>query len=224
MKEAKPLSSHQSPSRRFFILDKFTILYYHIFTIILVKGGTQMKDFVRRIDPMYYLLKGVILRKFLETDLEKEQKAFVGSNIDKHRPVFWASLVSGILVYLGLLRVDTENIDTIILSLLAPVMVMGGAWFAISFGGIPVKLIDTAMSITQWMFTAFLCSLTAMSVAVAFISPALLWPVIAIIYIAALFSCVQYDTADGLKAGLDEYVLQHSRYAIRYFEREEAKQ
>lgn len=159
-----------------------------------------MKDFIRMIDPMYYFLKEVVLRKFLKTDLTDEGKAFVTDNINKHRFVLWISLIAGILVYLGLRRAP-ENTEIIILSLLAPVMVMGTAWFTISFGAIPTKLLKTAMSVTFWMFTAFLVSLTAMSVAVVYTLPVVIWPVIAIIYIAALFSCIQYHT---LKAGLDE--------------------
>lgn len=30
-------------------------------------------------------------------------------------------------------------------------------------------------------------------------------------------SCIQHDTADGLKAGLDEALLKHSRAALMYY-------
>ncbi len=174
---------------------------------------------LRQFDPFYYLLRYIILRKFFYSGLKKEEKMFVLDNINKHRGVLWINAIIIVDVIIAL-RDVVDNVDTLILALIAPVMVMGGAWFAITFGGIPIKLIDTAMSVTFWMFLAFSGSLSAMLVSVAYISPVVLWPTLVIIYLGGLFSCIQYDTADGLKAGLDEALFKHSRAAIRYYKKE----
>ena len=59
-----------------------------------------------------------------------------------------------------------------------------------------------------------------MFIAVMFVTPPFVWPALAIIYIGAVFACIQYDTADGLKAGLDEALLKHSRAAIVYYRKQ----
>lgn len=94
------------------------------------------------------------------------------------------------------------------------------ATICVFFGGIPAKLIDMAMSVTFWMFTAFAVSFSAMIVAVMMVSPPLVWPALILIYFGAITACIQYDTSDGFKAGLDEAVLNHSRAALRFYARE----
>lgn len=169
---------------------------------------------MRWIDPFFYILRYLILGQFFG-QLKPEEEAFVITNITKHRKVLWVNFLAVYPLYRGIQQSD--DIPILVLSLIAPVMVMGGAWFAISFGAIPKKLIAVSMTITFWMFTAFTVSLTSMFTAVSLISPPIIWPVLAIIYIGAAVSCIQYDTADGLKAGLDEAVLSHSRYAVSYY-------
>lgn len=73
------------------------------------------------------------------------------------------------------------------------------------------------MEITFRLYLAFKLSLTTMFLAIGIISPIPLRPVLIIIYIAVDFSCAQYDTSDGLKAGLDEAILKHSRAALMYY-------
>ena len=175
---------------------------------------------LKSIDPIYYFLR-IILQRFFVVELEKDEKLFLYDNINKHRKVLWINIIASVLVFRGLGSVDIENIDTLILALVAPVMVLGGAWFSISFGGIPAKLIESAMSITFWMLGAFFVSLSAMFLAVGILSPAVLWPVLAFIYFAAIISSIQYDTADGLKAGLDDAILKHSRAALRFYKEKE---
>jgi len=46
-----------------------------------------------------------------------------------------------------------------------------------------------------------------MFISVGFVTSPYLWPVLALVYIGALIICIQYDTADGLKVGLDDTVL-----------------
>jgi hypothetical protein len=169
------------------------------------------------VDPIYLILKEVVMKRFFSVDLTPAEKEFVYENMDKQRRALWITLILTVGVYIGLTQINQENISSVIVSLIAPVTVMGAAWFAVSFGSIPRKLIDTSMSITFWMFTAFATSLAAMIVAVGFITPPIIWPALAIIFIGAIISCVQYDTADGLKAGLDEAILKHSRAALLFY-------
>lgn len=171
---------------------------------------------------MTWILR-LILRRFLVADLKPEEQAFVADNIRKHALVLWINVAGAVLIYLGLRDAAPDVIATVITSLIAPVMVLGGAWFAISFGGVPGHLIAIAMSITLWMFLSFLLSLTAMFLSVGFVTSPYLWPVLALIYIGTIVGCIQYDTADGLKAGLDEMVLRHSRAALRYYEQQGVK-
>lgn len=172
---------------------------------------------MEKVDPIYWILKVIILQKFFKSDLTPAEKEFVMDNIDKHRKALWITLLATLGVYFGLLGSNKSDISSIILALIAPVTVMGAAWFGVSFGSIPKKLISISMSVTFWMFTAFATSLAAMIVAVGFISPPLIWPALIIIFVGAITSCIQYDTADGLKAGLDEALLKHSRAALLYY-------
>ena len=56
-----------------------------------------------------------------------------------------------------------------------------------------------------------------MVVAIGFVTPWSLWPVLALIYAAVDISCIEYDTTDGLKAGLVDAMLMHSRAALQYY-------
>jgi hypothetical protein len=158
--------------------------------------------------------------RLVKANLEENERLFVGANVDKHRLVQWINFLSSILVFFALQKVSQGDMGTVISALLAPVMVMGGAWFAVSFGAIPSKLIECSMSVTFWMYTAFKVSLSTMLLAISFITPWMLWPVLGLIYVAVDFSCIQYDTADGLKAGLDDALLKHSRAALLFYKRQ----
>ncbi len=156
-----------------------------------------------KIDPTYWTLR-LILRGFINAELRPEEYAFVELNLRKHRAALWVNVLASVFVFLSLRQTPPAVIGVVITSLFAPVMVLGGAWFAISFGGVPKRLINTAMITTLLMFIAFSVSLSAMFIAVGCVVSPYLWPVLALIYACALASCIQYDTADGLKAGLDE--------------------
>lgn len=155
----------------------------------------------------------------MKAELLPEERTFVDDNIRKHRLVQWINLFSTILIFISLNSVSEEKLSTLISALLAPVMVLGTAWFAVSFGAVPARLIEYSMVITFWMYVGFKLSFTTMFLAIGFISPMTLWPVLLLIYISVDFSCAQYDTADGLKAGLDEAILKHSRAALRYYKK-----
>lgn len=174
---------------------------------------------MKKIDPFYWFLRG-ILGKFLKSELKNEEVQFVHSNINKHRKVLWTNFVCIILVFLALRETKPSDAGTLITCLIAPVMVTGGAWFAVSFGGIPQKLVSVAMTITLWMFLAFTVSLSTMFLAVCYILPFYSWPVLALVYIGIIISCILYDTCDGLKAGLDEAQFKHSRAALLFYKKD----
>lgn len=167
-------------------------------------------------DPIYFFLKS-ILRNFFSSDLQKEERLFIEENLQKHRKILWLNICAAILIFFGLRMLPFEKTGLVVSSLIAPVMVLGTAWFTISFGGIPQKLIAVAMTVTYWLFAAFSVSLSAMFLAVGFVVSPYLWPVLIFIYLATLIACIQYDTADGLKVGLDDALLKHSRAALRYY-------
>lgn len=172
-----------------------------------------------RINPFYYLVR-LILRSFESSNLESYELEFVQENARKHAKVLAINAVAIALVIFGLQKSTSDAIGQIITALLAPVMVIGVAWFEISFGGVPKKLMNIAMDITTWMFMAFVISLSTMFIAVLYTVDHIMWPVFITIYIGAIISCILYDTADGLKAGLDEAVLKHSRAAILFYKKQ----
>lgn len=168
-------------------------------------------------DPIYFFLKKSVLHNFFSSDLQEEERVFIEENLRKHRKILWLNICAAALIFFGLSSGSDRDVGIIVSALIAPVMVLGTAWFAISFGGIPQKLITIAMSITFWVFSAFTISFTAMFLAVAHTVAPAIWPVLAFIYAGTLVACIQYDTADGLKAGLDDALLKHSRAALRYY-------
>jgi len=177
------------------------------------------KSFIHKLDIVYIGLRAV-LRPFFRTKLVKWQYKFVFDNIRKHRIIIWINLLFTPIIVLGLRAIEPSQISTIITALIAPAMVTGGAWFTITFGGIPSKLLGTALIITAWMFGAFTLSMRLMMTAIMFISPVYFWPVFILIELGVIVSAILYDNADGLKIGLDDTVLRHSRAAIQYYTQE----
>lgn len=172
----------------------------------------------KKLDPFYWYI-WVMVKDFFKASLEDYEEEFVQDNSKKHRKIQWVNFVAAILVTYSLASMSLEEIKALISALLSPVVVTGGAWFAISFGAIPAKLLHLSMSITFWMYAGFKVSLTTMCIALTFIMPVTMWPVIWFIYLAIDICCIMYDTADGLKAGLDEMALKHSKAALLFFEK-----
>ncbi len=161
------------------------------------------------------LIIDTILQQFYHNCEEgSSQLEFLEANARKHCKVLWVMLTTVILSLLGCFNTPPQEISTVLTATLGPMMLLGGAWFAVSFGGIPAQLLNVAISITFWMFSAFMASLTVAMIAVCFVTSPILWPIWLLIYIATYVACVMYDTADCFKAGLDEAVLTHARYAI----------
>lgn len=173
-----------------------------------------------KIDPIYWFLNKIVLRKFNGSNISRNESTFIHKNITKHHAVLWINLFATFFIILGLRTIDVDKIGALAVALLGPVAVLGTAWFSVSFGGIPAKLLDVAMEVTFWMFTSFVVSLTTMFLSLAVISPLYLAPVLLLIYLSVIISAIQYDTADCLKSGLDDALLKHSRVALRYYERQ----
>lgn len=170
-----------------------------------------------RIDPIYWLVR-LILKPFYEANLVAHEKAFVEENARKHANILWLTLIVSLIAFWGLQRTPREDFDRILLALTAPLAVTGLAWYSITFGGIPQRLISIAMWITFLLFLAFMVSLSTMFIALLFIVDWLIWPSLALIYVGLTLCGILYDTSDGLKAGLDEALLKHSRAALLFYE------
>lgn len=172
---------------------------------------------MHRIDPFYFLLRYSVLAAFFRADLTPDETAFVRDNLNKHRKAWWIAALSTIPLVSGIWGLDQAARIGLLTGLLGPVVVLGGAWFAVSFGGVPVKLLTVAMNITFWMYVAFKTAFVTMYLALLSVTPFTTWPVWTIILVSTFWACEQYDTTDGLKAGLDDAVLKHSRAALRFY-------
>ncbi len=173
---------------------------------------------LNKIDPIYQIIKRIICFRFFNAKgLPNFALEFLNGNVGKHRFIIWLNIIATMFIYIGLNTTPTEQIPIIIGALLAPAMVTGGAWFAVSFGGIPEYLLKSAVDITFWMFLSFTLSMRTMITATMFITPYILWPILIIIELGVLIACIMYDNADGLKIGLDDTLLKHSRAAIQYY-------
>lgn len=153
--------------------------------------------------------------------LNQTESLFILDNVAKHRLVLWVNLLGGSLVYHSLVGSTPEQLSALINVLLAPAFITGGAWFAITFGGVPEKLLDAALIITFWMLSAFSLSLTTMGVAVYFSLNGswMLLSVILFINLSVILSAIMYDNIDGLKVGLDEALKSNSQANLRYLKK-----
>ncbi len=156
-------------------------------------------------------------RSFFASNPSQDERDFALRNINKHRGIQWLNLAMSVLIWVSLSQASPETFPLLINALIAPVMLLGSAWFAISFGAVPARFINFTLSITTWMYAAFKVSLSAMFLGIGFVAPQTLIPVLLFIYISIDMACIPYDTVDGLKAGLDEYNLRHSKVALRYY-------
>lgn len=183
---------------------------------IMRRERSQNTSYMKHTDPFYWYLM-FSHRRLFKAELKPEERSFINKNINKHRLIQRINLLWAILIFFALQLVSDQQMSVVITALIAPVMIMGTAWFAVSFWAIPARLIDFSMEITFWLYLAFKLSLTTMFLSIGIISPVILWPVLILIYVAVDFSCAQYDTSDWLKAWLDEALLKHSRAALLYY-------
>jgi hypothetical protein len=160
-------------------------------------------------DPLYWLAYALCY-PVLRVNLNAYEAAIIRQNIKKHRIVFWITVLGGGLAWYGISISDRDKMGEIVAAMLAPSVVTGTAWFAISFGGVQEKLLDAAIGLTKWMFAAFTLSLVTMAIA---IMQVVSWPVALVVWaIIALviFSAITYDNVDSLKIGLDDALRRHS--------------
>ena len=171
---------------------------------------------MRYLDPFFLLLRFVVLRRLYHADLDPAQEAFLKVNTDKQRLSLWVTLLVSVPLYFGVIQSE-GNLDRLLMGMIGIVAVTGSGWYVLSFGGIPSKLLDAAMEITFYMWTGFVCALTATMIVLITMFPPLCWPALLLIYAGAVFSGMQYDTVDGMKIGLDETLHRHSRAALRFY-------
>jgi ABC-type multidrug transport system fused ATPase/permease subunit len=160
-------------------------------------------------DPLYWFAFMLCL-PVLSVNLNKYEAAIIRQNIRKHRTVFWITLAGGLFVWYGISISEKDKLGELVSAMLAPSVVTGTAWFAISFGGVQEKLLKAAIDLTKWMFAAFILSLVTMAIALIQIVS---WPVaIVVCFIIGLviFSAITYDNVDSLKIGLDDALRRHS--------------
>ncbi|PIR04376.1 MAG: hypothetical protein COV59_00835 [Candidatus Magasanikbacteria bacterium CG11_big_fil_rev_8_21_14_0_20_39_34] len=174
---------------------------------------------MKYLDPFYLLLRFVVLRRLYKANLSPAQFAFLEDNTGKQRLSLWVTLIVSVPLYFGVVQSE-GNQDRLLMGMIGFVAVTGSGWYVLSFGGIPAKLLDAAMEITFYMWTSFVCALTATLLVLITMFPPLCWPALFIIYLGAIFSGMQYDTTDGMKIGLDETLQRHSRAALQYYKRE----
>lgn len=171
---------------------------------------------VKYFDPFHWYLYFAHKKFFLSNPTQSEIN-FAERNIVKHRLIQWINIIAIILIYLGFRKITEDQIGIVVTSLIAPVMLLGGAWFSITFGAVPAKFFEFTLGITSWMYAAFKVALSMMFFSIAYITTWPIWILLLFIYIAIDYASIPYDTADALKSGLDEASFKHSKAAVLYY-------
>lgn len=177
---------------------------------------------LRLIDPLYWLSLSCsffLLRN--KYKLNQAESLLILENVAKHRIVLWVNLVGGYVCYTSLLDMDINQLNTIANILLAPAFITGGAWFAITFGGVPNKLLDIALMVTFWLLSAFSLSLTMMGIVLFFVVDGNIPLLMVILFInfSVILAAIMYDNIDCLKIGLDEALKGNSLANMRYLKK-----
>lgn len=106
------------------------------------------RKILNRIDPVYLLLDRLVFRGLFQPpkrtmpgefeQLTAADTDFLVENLNKHRLVLWVNVIlAGYLAAYGLDAILKAGDPTVVVTgLLAPAMITGGAWYAVSFGGI----------------------------------------------------------------------------------------
>jgi hypothetical protein len=185
-----------------------------------------------RFDPIYLLLDRLVFRGLFQPRKRSVQGAFeqitaadtdfLVENLNKHRLILWLNIILvGYLSAYGLDAILKHGDPAVVVTgLLAPAMITGGAWYAVSFGGIPEKFISSALVLTFCMFLAFTLSMTLLIGLLCKLTP---WPIgtffLVPIYGGLYVASILYDNLDGLKIGLDTALLKFSRAALNYYQK-----
>lgn len=190
------------------------------------------RKMLNRFDPIYVLLDRIVFKPLFQPpkaskpgEFEKIEIAeldFLVENLNKHRKILWLNIVLVIYLYLhGLDSILSQGHPEIVVTgLLAPAMITGAAWFAVSFGGIPEKFINIAVTLTFAMFLSFTLSMTLLSLLLIKLTPGIIgFGVILPIYLSLYLASMFYDNVDGLKIGLDSTLLKFSRASINFYQK-----
>lgn len=201
------------------------------FSNLEIRVRSQRKWY-NKIDIVYLFLDRVVFERLFKPKkrnmpgkyeiLDVADVDFLVENLHKHRTILWVNVLLSIYLYFfGIDRIFANgDATTIITGLLAPAMITGGAWYAVTFGGVPEKLIRTALTLTFLMYLSFTLSMTLLMGLLIKISP---WEiglfVIFPLYISLYIASVLYDNIDGLKIGLDTALLKFSRASLNYYQK-----
>lgn len=169
---------------------------------------------------MERIINCTLLSVFSTSDLEKNEKAFLMDNAKKHIQSLLGMIAMLPFMIYGLHIADRAMLPVLVGGLVSPVVVTGTAWFVITFGAVPEKLLGIAMVLTRKMFGAFTESLTLAFLAVGWVCPWPLWVVLAMIWIKVYHAAFLYDCVDGLKTGLEPTMLENCRYGTKFFRRQ----
>jgi len=163
----------------------------------------------RLIDPFYWMAFWVC-RPLLGLQLDTDEANIIELNLEKYRRSFRVITLTVIISMFGLLKLEREQTNTFILSLLVPALISGIAWFSITFGGVQKHILPAAIGLTQWLFTAFALCLILVGISLFSVLPLFLALSIIVVFGATLFAMISYDNVDSLKMGLDDTLRRQS--------------
>jgi hypothetical protein len=182
--------------------------------VVLTQRARARSMPLNRFDPVYRLLEAAIFSSFFQPRLpgsqappcaiETSEALFLLENLAKHRIIVWLNIVAAmVMATLGDgsgVTTTGGRLDSLLLTLIAPLVVSGVAWYTISFSGIPERFSTQAMLVTGVLFFVMSVATTALMITLAQVLP---WStigfVVAPIYVAAYASAVLYDNLDGLR-------------------------
>ena len=187
---------------------------------------------LNRIDPVYIFLDRIVFNSLFALSKSGDEGSdgldradgaeseILLRNMVKHRWVLWINiLLVCFLSSYGLDYISKEYKELIISGLLAPAMITGAAWYAVSFGGFGEKYVSIAFRLTFLMFLSFTLSMTLLTTLLVSITPVVGMAVVVPIYLSLYFASVLYDSLDGLKMGLDTTLLRYLRAALNYYQK-----
>lgn len=163
----------------------------------------------RLIDPFYWMAF-CVCRPLLGLQLDTDESNIIELNLEKYRRSFRVIAFTVLLSLVGLFKLEGEQINTFILSLIVPALISGVAWFSITFGGVQKHILPAAIGLTQWLFTAFALSLILVGISLFSVLPLFLALSIIIVFGATLYAMISYDNVDSLKMGLDDTLRRQS--------------
>jgi len=53
---------------------------------------------MNKLDPFFWLSR-IMHSSFMDAELNDQERAFIGENIQKHRKIFWLTFLVGVMVY-----------------------------------------------------------------------------------------------------------------------------